>query len=116
MIKIGNVCVKTAGREAGKFCVILDIDEKTGFCVVDGFVKKRKCNIKHLEILPVVVSASKSSSTEAVKKALTEAGFAGKEKEKKKARKAEKTSKPKKTRKTKVKKESKKESQLPTIK
>ncbi|RLG55185.1 MAG: 50S ribosomal protein L14e, partial [Candidatus Hydrothermarchaeota archaeon] len=48
-IEIGRVCVKTAGREAGKRCVIVDIIDKN-FVLVDGpEVQRRRCNIKHLE-------------------------------------------------------------------
>ena len=36
--------MKTRGREAGKLAVIVSIDEKTGFAVIDGAdIKRRKC-------------------------------------------------------------------------
>jgi len=45
----GMVCVKSRGRQAGKRVVVLEFDRKTGMAVVEGpFVKKRKCNPKHL--------------------------------------------------------------------
>ncbi len=48
-IEIGRICLKTRGREAGKLGVIVNIDEKTGFAVIDGlYVKRRKCNLRHL--------------------------------------------------------------------
>lgn len=51
----GRVCVKTAGREAGRLCVVLDkVDTDhvlvTGPKVLSG-VRKRKCSIAHLEPL-----------------------------------------------------------------
>lgn len=49
----GRICLKTAGREAGKYCVVVDkVDD--GFVLVTGpksvtGIKRRKCNILHLE-------------------------------------------------------------------
>ncbi|MDI9618740.1 50S ribosomal protein L14e [Methanothermobacter sp.] len=48
-IEVGRVCVKTAGREAGEKCVILDIIDKNFVEVVGVNVKNRRCNIGHLE-------------------------------------------------------------------
>ena len=52
-LDIGRVCIKTAGREAGRYCVVLkNIDSSfvfiTGPKVLTG-VKRRKCNVEHLE-------------------------------------------------------------------
>jgi len=48
-METGRICLKTRGREAGKKAVIVSIDEKTGFAVIDGKdVKRRKCNLRHL--------------------------------------------------------------------
>lgn len=53
MIELGRVCLKIAGREAGKYCVIVErIDDN--FVLITGpksitRVKRRKCNINHLE-------------------------------------------------------------------
>jgi len=48
----GMVCLKIAGREAGKYCVI--VEEGVEFVIVTGpkgvtGVKRRKCNSSHLE-------------------------------------------------------------------
>ena len=53
MLEVGRVCMKIAGREAGKYAVIIDkIDDNfvliTGPKSITG-VKRRKCNIDHLE-------------------------------------------------------------------
>jgi large subunit ribosomal protein L14e len=53
MYETGRVCLKIAGREAGKYCVIVDsVDDNfvmvTGPKTVTG-VKRRKCNIDHIE-------------------------------------------------------------------
>jgi large subunit ribosomal protein L14e len=53
MYETGRVCLKIAGREAGKYCVIVEnIDDNfvliTGPKTITG-VKRRKCNINHIE-------------------------------------------------------------------
>jgi len=73
-IEVGRVCIKTAGREAGKICVIVDILDKN-FVIVDGLVKRRRCNIKHLEPTEKKVDIQKGASTEEVKLALDAAGL-----------------------------------------
>ncbi len=73
-IEIGRVCVKTAGREAGKICVIVDILDKN-FVIVDGLVKRRRCNIKHLEPTEKKVDIERGASTEEVRLALDAAGL-----------------------------------------
>ncbi len=94
MIEIGRVCIKIAGREAGRVCVIIDkLDDK--FVIIDGDVKRRKCNIAHLDFAPVILKIKKNASTEETRKALIEAGFKLKTKDKKtrKEKKQEKTKK-----------------------
>ncbi|CAB3287559.1 50S ribosomal protein L14e [Methanocaldococcus lauensis] len=73
-IEIGRVCVKTAGREAGKICVIVDILDKN-FVIVDGLVKRRRCNIKHLEPTEKKVDIERGATTEEVRLALDAAGL-----------------------------------------
>jgi len=46
----GRVCVKIRGKERNMPCVIVDVIDKN-FVVIDGLVKKRRCNLKHLKIL-----------------------------------------------------------------
>jgi large subunit ribosomal protein L14e len=53
MYETGRICLKIAGREAGKYCIIVEsIDDNfvliTGPKAVTG-VKRRKCNINHIE-------------------------------------------------------------------
>ncbi|MEJ2295340.1 MAG: 50S ribosomal protein L14e, partial [Candidatus Lokiarchaeota archaeon] len=46
---IGRVCVKTMGREAGNYCVIIDIIDKN-YLLIDGLkVKRRRVNYNHIE-------------------------------------------------------------------
>ena len=49
MFSIGKVVVKVAGRDAGKTGIITEvIDER--YVMIAGETRKRKCNIKHLEL------------------------------------------------------------------
>lgn len=78
-IEIGRICVKVAGREAGKKCVIVDIIDEN-FVLVTGpktlsGVKRRRVNIKHVEPTDKAVKIPKGASDEEVLKAIEEAGL-----------------------------------------
>ena len=89
MIEVGRTCVKIAGRDAGKKAVIVDIiDDK--YVLIDGEVRRRKCNINHLEFLDKKIEIKKNTSSEEIYKIL---GI-----EKKKTVKKEKKARPKKQR------------------
>src|SRR3989344_1602514 len=78
MIEIGRLCVKLAGRDAGKKALIIDIlDDK--FVLIDGETRRRKCNILHLEPLTQVVKVKKNASHDEVSKALKEIGVEARE-------------------------------------
>ena len=82
MLSPGRVCRKTSGAEKGNICAILEnIDDK--FVIVDGDVKRRKCNIRHLEPLNQVINLDNTMSTEDVKKELSALGYEIHEKRKK---------------------------------
>ena len=73
-IEVGRICVKTSGREAGKKCVIIDIIDKN-FVLITGpkqltGVKRRRANIKHLEVTEEKIKIKKGASDEEVLKAL----------------------------------------------
>ena len=94
MIEIGRLCVKIAGRDAGKKAVIVDIlDDK--FVLIDGETRRRKCNVLHIEPLDQVVKINKNASHEDVSKSLKELGIESRESKPK-----QKTQKPKAKRKT----------------
>ena len=60
-MEIGRVCVKLAGRDAGNVAVVVDnIDSK--FVLIDGNVRRRKCNVMHLEPLDEVIKIKKNAS------------------------------------------------------
>lgn len=69
MFGIGRVCVKLAGRDAGKKCLVVDILDDN-FVLIDGETRRRKCNVIHLEPLDEVVDIAKGASHERVCKAL----------------------------------------------
>ncbi len=76
---VGRICVKVAGREAGKKCVVVDIiDDKfvliTGPKSVNG-VKRRRANVKHLEPLDKKIRIKKGASDEEVLAALEKEGL-----------------------------------------
>ncbi len=79
MIDVGRICMKTAGRESGKFCVILDVLED-GFVLVTGpkaatTVKRRKCSIHHVEPTPETVKIKKNASDDEVLAEYKKAGL-----------------------------------------
>ncbi len=94
MIEIGRLCVKTAGRDAGLKCIIVDIlDDK--FVLIDGETRRRKCNILHLEPLKDVIKIKKNASHDEVKKEFEKLDLKARETKTK-----PKTDKPRKKRKT----------------
>ncbi len=68
-IEVGRICIKTAGREAGKKCVIVDIINDKFVEVIGTSVKNRRCNIKHLEPLDQLIEV-KTEDPEEIKKEL----------------------------------------------
>ncbi|UXD21412.1 50S ribosomal protein L14 [Ignicoccus pacificus DSM 13166] len=78
-IEVGRICVKIAGREAGRKCVIVElVDDK--FVVITGpksltGVKRRRVNIKHIEPLDKKIEIEKGASDEQVLEAIKQAGL-----------------------------------------
>jgi large subunit ribosomal protein L14e len=71
---IGRLCLKLTGREAGKYCVIVNkIDDN--FVLIDGNIKRRKCNINHLEFTEKVLDIKKDASTEDILNAMKKSGI-----------------------------------------
>lgn len=73
IFEIGTVCVKLAGRDAGKRCVIVDILDDS-FVVIDGQTRRRKCNVLHLEPSKQKLDVSKGADFNAVKSAFESIG------------------------------------------
>ena len=67
MIEIGRLCIKIAGRDGGRKCIIVDILDKN-YVLIDGDVRRRKCNILHLEPTSQKIELKKGASHEEVAK------------------------------------------------
>ena len=94
MIEIGRLCIKIAGRDAGKKCIIIDIlDDK--YVLIDGETRKRECNILHMEPITQDIKIEKNASHSDLAKALDELGLKARITKPK-----QKTTKPKERRKT----------------
>ncbi len=65
MIEIGRLCVKIAGRDAGNKCVVVEIIDDN-YVLIDGNVRRKKCNIMHLEPLDDKIKIKKGASHDAV--------------------------------------------------
>lgn len=79
MIKVGRLCMKIAGRDAGKHCLIVEVLDKKNV-LIDGETRRRKCNLNHLEPLDKVAKLKKSASHYAVIEGLKKLGIKVKEK------------------------------------
>jgi large subunit ribosomal protein L14e len=74
MFEIGRICIKLAGRDAGKEAVIVDIlDDR--YVLIDGNVRRRKCNIFHLEPTIKKIDIKKNTSHEEIKKEFNNLGL-----------------------------------------
>ncbi len=72
-MEIGRIYVKTAGREAGARCVVVDDLDKNFVVVASPLVKRRRCNIRHLEPTSEKIDIKKGATAEQVEKALKKA-------------------------------------------
>jgi len=73
-VEVGRICVKTAGREAGKRCVVVDIIDKN-FALVTGpmgvtGVRRRRVNVGHIEPTEDKVKIKRGAADTEVEKAL----------------------------------------------
>jgi large subunit ribosomal protein L14e len=61
MLEIGRIVIKLAGRDARGVGVIIEkIDDS--FVVIDGAVRRKKVNIKHIEPLPKKINVNKNTT------------------------------------------------------
>ena len=75
LMEIGRLCLKIAGRDANRRCVIIEvIDERT--VLIDGQTRRRRCNIAHLEPLDQVLELPKGASHAQVRAAFEKLGLA----------------------------------------
>jgi len=81
MFEVGRVCIKIAGRDAGKIAIVVDT-LKDNWILIDGNVRRRKCNIKHLEPAEKIIKIKKGASTLEVHKAMSTSKIKVEEKKK----------------------------------
>lgn len=74
LFTVGRLCVKLAGRDAGKKCVVVE-SMGDSYVLVDGATRRKKVNIKHLEPLAETVEIKSKASHEDVKKAFQKLGL-----------------------------------------
>ena len=77
-IEVGRICVKQAGRENGKKCVIIDVMDKS-FVLVTGpkkitGIKRRRVNINHVMPLQDKIEVKRGASDDEVAQVLESAG------------------------------------------
>ena len=77
-IEVGRICVKSAGRETGRKCVIVDVMDKS-FVLITGpkkvtGVKRRRVNMNHIEPLQDKIDVKRSASDEEVSAILESVG------------------------------------------
>lgn len=73
-LDIGQVCIKIAGRDAGKIAVVID-KPKNNFVMIDGQVRRRKCNISHLIAVDKKIKIKQNATTEIVIEGLKSLGI-----------------------------------------
>ena len=70
VIEVGRICVKSAGRETGRKCVIIDIMDKS-FVLITGpkkvtGVRRRRVNMNHVEPLEEKLDVKRGASDDEV--------------------------------------------------
>ena len=77
-VEVGRICMKVAGRENGKKCVIVDVMDKS-FVIITGpkkvtGVKRKRVNISHIMPLQDKLDITRGASDEEVSSTLEAAG------------------------------------------
>jgi len=73
-MEVGRIYTKLTGKETGRKCVVVEIIDNNSV-LIDGNVKRRKCNPKHLEPTTERVEIEKGATTDQVKHALKKIGL-----------------------------------------
>ncbi|MBW6451800.1 MAG: 50S ribosomal protein L14e [DPANN group archaeon] len=73
-ITVGRICIKTAGKDAGKYCVITEMIDDN-FVEITGpkslnKIKRKKCNIAHLEPTNKILDIKEKSDDDIVIKTI----------------------------------------------
>lgn len=67
MLQVGRLCLKIAGRDSNRTCIIIDVIDKN-FVLIDGDVRRKKCNMRHLEPTGKTIKIKKGASHEEIEK------------------------------------------------
>ena len=74
VLNIGRVCMKIAGRDSNKIAVIIkNLDNN--HVLIEGNVRRKKCNIKHLEPLNKILKIKEEESGDKIRELLKKEGF-----------------------------------------
>lgn len=73
MFEVGRICVKLAGRDAGKKAVIIDVNGN--YATIDGEVRRRKCNMYHLEPTSKTIDIKKNATHSDIKSEFEKLGL-----------------------------------------
>ncbi|MDP2749899.1 MAG: hypothetical protein Q8O89_03650, partial [Nanoarchaeota archaeon] len=57
-----------------KICVIIDLVDKN-YCLIDGQVRRKKCNVTHLDPLDKLIKIEKNASHEKIKEEFKKLGL-----------------------------------------
>ncbi len=74
LFEVGRMCVKLAGRDAGRKCIVVEQLDNT-YVLVDGATRRKKVNLKHLEPLAETIELNSGASHEEVKAAFKNLGL-----------------------------------------
>lgn len=77
-VEVGRICVKVAGRESGRKCVVVDVMDKS-FVLITGpksvtGVKRKRANVGHIMVLEDKLEIKKNASDEEISTKLEETG------------------------------------------
>lgn len=64
--EVGRICVKTAGRDAGRRCVIVDLMDKNFALVAGPKVRRRRVNVNHIKPLDEKIAVEKGATDEQI--------------------------------------------------
>ncbi|MDP3734320.1 MAG: 50S ribosomal protein L14e [Nanoarchaeota archaeon] len=74
IFEVGRICLKIAGRDAGRKCVVIDQFDNH-YVLVDGATRRKKVNIKHLEPLAELIKIKVKASSDDVRAAFQKLGL-----------------------------------------
>lgn len=74
VMDVGRICVKIAGREAGRQCVVVEVLDQNFVMIAGPKVKRRRCNITHLEPTDKRIDIPPGADDETIKRAMETAG------------------------------------------